>query len=240
MAQQVAATRRNRILNVLSSSDMALLAPHLEPVPLKFRQRLQTGNRLIKAAYFPGSGLASVVAVGSGERRQAEVAMIGYEGMTGIPIVLGTDRSPYDVFMQVEGRGHCIDAEMLRKLLQKSPSMLKCFLRFAHAFDVQSGYTSLANAQGKLEQRLARWLLMADDRIEGPELLLTHEFLALMLGVRRAGVTLALQHLESKGLLETRRGAVIVVDRDGLKESADGLYGAPEAEYERLLSGPCS
>ena len=102
-------------------------------------------------------------------------------------------------------------------------------------FNVQSNYTALANAHGKLEERLARWLLMSQDRIADDELVMTHEFLALMLGVRRAGVTVALQHFEGRGCISTARGTITIKDRDGLEESANGLYGAPEAEYERLF-----
>src|SRR5262249_34467429 len=103
------------------------------------------------------------------------------------------------------------------------------------AFGVQCNYTALANAHGTIEERCSRWLLMSHDRLETDKLLLTHDFLALMLGVRRAGVTIALGHLEGRGLISTARGAVTVVDRDGLEESANGLYGAPEAEFERLF-----
>ena len=113
-------------------------------------------------------------------------------------------------------------------------------MRFAHVFGVQSAYTALANSQGKIEERLARWLLMAHDRVEADELLMTHEFLALMLGVRRAGVTDALQHLEMKGMVETARGAVTVKDREGLQECANGLYGTPEAELRDCLNKSAS
>ena len=98
--------RGNRILNAMSNADLALLQPHLEKVPLKFRQRLQSSHRSIRNVYFPECGIASVVAVGGSERRQAEVAVVGREGMTGLPVVHGTDRSPCDIFMQVEGDGH--------------------------------------------------------------------------------------------------------------------------------------
>jgi CRP-like cAMP-binding protein len=120
-------------------------------------------------------------------------------------------------------------------LWEESPTLLKCFLRYAHVFLVQSGYTALANARGNIEERLARWLLMTRDRVDDDEMVLTHEFIALMLGVRRAGVTSVLQAFESKALIETARGSVTVRDRDGLEEAANGLYGAPEAEFERLF-----
>jgi CRP-like cAMP-binding protein len=228
--------QRNRILGALSSSDLAILQPHLESVPLEFRQRLQSPNRHVKDVYFLESGLGSVVAI-SGQRRQAEVAIIGREGMTGLPIVHDADRSPCEVFMQVEGHGQRISADKLRAGMDQSISLLRCFLRFAHIFGVQSGYTALANAKGTIEERLARWLLMAHDRLECDTLLLTHEFLALMLGSRRAGVTTALGHFEHKGVVTTARGAVTVQDREGLEECANGLYGVPEAEFERLFGG---
>jgi CRP-like cAMP-binding protein len=228
--------QRNRILNALSNADLALLQPHLERVPLAFRQRLQSSNRQISNVYFPESGIASVVAVGGGERRQAEVALVGRDGMTGLPIVLGVERSPCEIFIQVEGEGQRISALNLLDVMGQSITVLNCFLRYAHVFAVQSGYTALANAQGNIEERLARWLLMTRDRVEADEMLLTHEFIALMLGVRRAGVTMALKAFEDKGLIETARGRVTMKDRDGLEESANGLYGPPEAEFERLFA----
>ena len=227
---------RNRLLGSLSRTDLALLQPFLVPVNLRFRQRLQSANRTVKAAYFPDSGLASVVAIAAGSRSQAEVAIIGCEGFVGVPIVLGASRSPCEVFMQVEGHGHCIPAGDLTDAMAQSPALRDALLSYAHVYTVQASYTALANAHGKIEERLARWLLMAQDRIAHDELLLTHEFLALMLGVRRAGVTVALQHFESTGLITTGRGNIVIKDRDGLEESANGLYGAPEAEYERLFS----
>jgi CRP-like cAMP-binding protein len=227
--------RRNRILDAMSNADLALLQPHLEKVPLKFRQRLQSSNRTIRNVYFPESGIASVVAVGGGEHRQAEVAVVGREGMTGLPIVHGTDRSPCDVFMQVEGDGQCIAAPKLREAMDQSISLLRFLLRYAHAFGIQANYTALTNARGCIGERLARWLLMARDRLDSDEMILTHEFLALMLGVRRAGVSEALQDFEKSGLVGTARGAVTIKDREGLEEHANGLYGTPEAEYERLF-----
>jgi CRP-like cAMP-binding protein len=226
--------QRNAVLNALSPPDFALLAPHLQSVPLPFRHRMQSANRRIKTVYFIESGLGSVVATGGGQHRQAEVAVIGREGMTGIPVVLGTERSPCEIFMQVEGSGRSIGADQLSEAMDQSGTMARCFLRYAHIYAVQASYTALANAKGKIEERLARWLLMAQDRIGSDVLELTHEFLALMLGVRRAGVTVALQHFEASSI-KTARGAVTIVDRESLEECANGLYGQPEAEFERLF-----
>jgi CRP-like cAMP-binding protein len=234
MTAAVNNVQRNRILNAMTNADLCLLQPHLEAVPLKFRQRLQAPHRSIETVYFPQSGLASVVVIG-GARRQAEVAVVGREGMTGLPIVHDVGRSPCEIYMQVEGDGVCISAQALRQVMHESRTLWVCLLRYAHAFAIQAGYTALSNARGAIPERLARWLLMAGDRLDDDEMPLTHECLALMLGVRRAGVTGALQDFEYKGLVATARGMVSIRDREGLEECANGLYGPPETEYERLF-----
>lgn len=234
-AVRVSSGSGNRVVGSLSRVDRQLLEAHLEPVTLKSRQHLQSANCRIKTVYFIERGFASVVALGGSKRQQAEIAVVGREGMTGLAVILGVNRSPHDTFMQAEGDGRCINAEVLCGLMEKSRSLTGCLMRYAHAFSVQVGFTALANAQGKIEERLARWLLMAHDRLERDEVPLTHEFLSVLLGVRRAGVTTALHQLESSALISTTRGRVTILDRDGLEESANGLYGAPEAEFERLF-----
>src|SRR5688500_2091400 len=158
---------------------------------------LEDRNRPIEKVYFPESGMASVVAT-SGQH-QVEAGVIGREGVTGIAVLLADDRSANATFMQDPGTGFCIAADALRETLRQSESMQLVFLRFVQAFITQMSQTALANGRAKLDERLARWLLMAHDRVDGRELPLTHEFLALMLGVRRAGVTTALQALEDRG-----------------------------------------
>jgi CRP-like cAMP-binding protein len=235
MQENVRLECRNSLLRSLSESDHASLRPLLQPVELGFRKRLQSANRKIDHVFFPECGLASIVAIGGGERRQTEVAVVGWEGMVGLPIILGNDRSPYEIFMQIEGHGHSMPAEAFRDQLNVSPSLRLKSLHFAHVLGIQMGYTALANSRGRLEERLARWLLMAEDRSKSADLHLTHDFLALMLGVRRPGVTMALQGFEAEGVISTSRGAIVINDRDGLEEAANGLYGAPEAEFERLF-----
>lgn len=227
--------RRNSILGAMSSADLALLQPHLARVPLNFRQRLQSANRQIRHIYFPESGIASVVAACAGNH-QAEVGIVGRDGMTGLAIVHGADRSPCDTFILVEGEGQSISAKDLRRAMDKSATMLTCFLRYAHVYAVQMGYTALASARGSIEERLARWLLMTHDRIDGDKLGLTHELISSMLGVRRAGVTGALQAFEAKGLIERARSSIIMKDRRGLLETANAFYGPPEAEFKRLFA----
>lgn len=231
--------RQNRLLDSLSDDDRDAIAPHLVPLDLPFRKRLEAPRREVKTVYFPEAGLASVVAIGGHDRPQAEVAIIGHEGMTGIGILLDDDRSPHDVLMQVGGSGHSIEVAVLKGLMKASETMAAHFRRFVHAIFLQAGQTALANARGKLEVRLARWLLMSADRLGTNELPLTHEFLAIMMGVRRAGVTIALNQFERHGVVSTSRGTIRIEDRETLVATAGGFYGVAEAEYERLFpAGP--
>lgn len=225
---------RNRILTSTSAADYALVEPHLEALQLPLRYRLQERNRPIKHVYFLDHGIASVVANGPPEQT-IEVGIIGWEGYTGMALALGTDRSPHDTYMQVPGDGHRMTAASYCEVLEKSPTFRQCSLRYAHAFAIQAAETALANGRAKLEERLARWLLMAQDRANNTDLPITHEFMALMLGVHRPGVTVALNELEGRGLIETRRAHVIVCDREGLLKCTNGFYGGAEKEYERLF-----
>ena len=224
----------NRILSRLSAADFALLDANLTVVDLTLRKKIEVAKRPIEHIYFPDSGIISVVANG-GNKRSIEVGLIGREGMSGIAVVMGTDRSPHDSFVQGAGRGRRIRAVDLRDAIKKSRTLHERFLQYGHAFMVQTGYTAMANGRSKIEDRLARWLLMAHDRIDGDVLPMTHEFLSVMLGVRRPGVTLALNLLERAGLIQASRGAVTIVDREGLEEKSNGAYGAPEAEFNRLF-----
>jgi CRP-like cAMP-binding protein len=226
----------NRILAALQREDLALLEPYLERMDLPLRKYLETRNKQIELVYFIESGIASVVANG-GNHSSIEVGLVGCEGMTGIALLLGADRAPHAIYMQVAGAGFTIPAGALRDAMQQSASLQRTLLRYAHAFFIQTTYTALINGRSKVEERLARWLLMAHDRVKGNELPLTHEFLSIMLGVRRPGVTNALRTLQDAGLVDRRRGMIRIVDREGLKKASNGAYGPPEAEFQKLFSG---
>ena len=226
MQQKPSISTKNRILSRLSDDDAALLTPDLEPIELALRQVLETPDKPIKHAYFIEYGLASIVAA-NGHKR-LEVGLIGCEGMTGLPIVLGNDRSPNETFMQVPGNGQRIAADKLRTAISQSRSLERALLSFAHSFLNQTANTALSNGTATLEERLARWLLMANDRLRGDEVPLTHEFLSLMLGVRRAGVTVALHYLEQRALISLARKQIVITDREGLKAAANGSYHEPE------------
>lgn len=225
----------NRLLASLPRSDLSAMVPLLEPVKLKLYQSLERANRSITHVYFIERGIVSVVAVGPGDPLTSEVGLIGYEGMTGLAVLLGSMRSPNETIVQVEGGAQRIGVEDLHYAMMKSGALTSCLLRYAHCFGVQVGHAARANALGYLDARLARWLLMAADRLGNEDLPLTHDFLATILGVRRAGVTSALNELHEEGLLRCKRGQITIVNPEALRKRAGSLYGVPEAEFDRLF-----
>jgi CRP-like cAMP-binding protein len=232
----VAARRafRNVILDSLLAPDAAALIPHLESVVLTRRQVLESPGAAIATVVFPESGIVSVMARAPRDRR-IEVGLIGFDGMTGFSAVLGDELAINESIVQVPGHGWRIATSSLMRLAHESTSLSALLLRYVHAFMTQSSQTALANGSAKLEERLARWLLMSHDRFNSNELAITHDFLAQMLGVRRAGVTIALQVLESRHLIRSRRSLITILDRAGLMRQANGAYGVAEVVYGRLF-----
>jgi CRP-like cAMP-binding protein len=225
---------RNRLLHKISLEDWDLIGPNLEPVTLKDRQVIEVPTKPITHAYFLEMGVVSVVAVDAEDHR-IEVGVIGFEGSTGVPLIMGDDRAQHSTYMQIGGSGHRIPREALCSAIAKSEGLRGLMLKWAQGFMIQTAHTALANGRAKLEQRLARWLLMAHDRLTTDAVPLTHEFLAVMLGVRRAGVTVAIHGFERRGLVTTRRGQLTLVNRAGIEQIAGSFYGTPEAELKRLL-----
>jgi len=226
---------RNRLLSTLPADDFDRLRAELQRVSLDFKQVLEEPNQPIESVYFLEPGVGSIVAItGSGEK--LEVGIFGPEGMSGVAVVQGSDRSPHETFIQVPGEAIRISAGALRNAFEESASLRQVLLRYAQAFCIQVAFTALANGRYSIDERLARWLLMCHDRVDGDSFPITHEFLALMLGVRRAGVTTALQSLEALEAIKALRGRIEILDRDELIKSAGGSYGVAEAEYERLMA----
>jgi len=214
----------NRILSSLSRADFGLLEPHLQAVELPLRKELEARNKRVSHVYFMESGFASVVANGS-TKPGIEIGIIGREGMTGLSVVLGTnDVAAHETYMQMAGNGQRMRAVKLREVIAQSVELHHVLLRYVRSFLLQTSSTALANGRSKIEERLARWLLMAQDRIGGDQLALTHEFLSLMLGVRRPGVTVALQELEREGLIVNKRSTITILDREGLEAHSNGTY----------------
>jgi len=234
-AAPLRAGMRNQLVARMSAQDRDLLAPHLEPVSLKERQVIEVPGKPITHVHFIEIGVVSVVAVNAEDHR-IEVGVIGNEGMTGVPLVMGDIRAQHSAYMQIPGNGYRIPAAAFAEGLRQSASLQSLMLKSAQAFMIQTAHTALANGRAKLEERLARWLLMAHDRMDTDAVPLTHEFLAVMLGVRRAGVTVALHSFEQRGFIAMRRGQLTLINRAGIEQVAGSFYGMPEAELKRLMS----
>ena len=226
---------RNRLLAKLSPDDFSRLQPSFEPVTLGRGVVLIAPDQPIEHVYFLEAGVTSIVANTAGGRR-IEIGLTGRDGLAGTPVVLGVDRTPHETFMQVAGSALRIRTQDLRQAVRASASLLALLLLYVQAFTIQTAHTALCNGSHKVEERLARWLLMCHDRVEGDDLPLTHEFIALMLGVRRAGVTDAISLLHRRRIIRAQRGTITVLRRAKLEAAGDS-YGIPEAEYRRLI-GP--
>lgn len=218
----------------MTPEDFELLSTHLISVELPVGLSLIEPEMPIMHSWFLDNGVCSLIA-STAQGRQVEVGVIGRDGLVDTAVVHGTDRTPLLCFVQIAGHGWRVRADVLRRLAETRPALRALLLAYAQTVFVQVAHTALANASHTIGQRLARWLLMSQDRLSGAEIHLTHERLSLMLGVRRAGVTVAIQTLEAAGLVAARRGVVVVVDRAALERYAADSYGTAEAEYRRLI-----
>ncbi|MBB6165213.1 CRP-like cAMP-binding protein [Rhizobium wenxiniae] len=225
---------RNRLLSSLEPHDFARLAPHLEAVELPRLYELSSPGKITNYCYFLDTGIGSIVAETSGGHK-AEIGIFGHEGMSPTSIVMQVPTTPFAAFMQVSGRGYRIQSIQLSHAIEESFNLRSLLLRFAQVMSVQTSYTALSNATDNIEQRLARWLLMCDDRSNGETIDLTHAFLSVMLAVRRQSITTSLHVLEGKHLISSGRNRIRVRDRKGLEGFASGTYGPAEDEYRRLI-----
>jgi CRP-like cAMP-binding protein len=234
MTRTQAPTSGNLLLNVLPRTELDRLAHALRPVALPLRQVLHAPDQPVEHAYFPESGVVSILAALDGGDVM-EVGTIGREGMVGLPVVLGVDFAATEASVQVQGSALQIRAGALREAIEASATLRALLLRYAQAFHSQVAQIAACTGRHTVEERLARWLLMAQDRIGGDELPLTQEFLANMLGVRRAGVTVAAGTLQKAGLIQYRHGQIVVLDRLGLEAAACECYRIIERHFQRLF-----
>jgi CRP-like cAMP-binding protein len=224
----------NQILKQLLLEEYERLSPYLEPVTLSRGDVLYYPQDPVSHVYFPNSGTVSVVATfadGGG----VEVGVVGNEGVFGINVVLGSVTSPHEAIVQVPGDAMRATSDVLRREFKHGGQLQDLLLRYTQAFIVQIAQTAACNKAHPLDGRLARWLLMTCDRVPGRELELTHEFMATMLGTRRAGVTEAAGKLQDTGLIRYRRGHVTVLDRQGLEAATCECYSVVKREFDRLL-----
>jgi CRP-like cAMP-binding protein len=214
----------NKILLSISDSEYNSLRPHLEYVRLPNHLVLHESGGKLEFAYFPNRGLISLVVVMK-DGRTAEAGVVGNEGFTGAPAVVGLSRGPLRAVIQVTGDGFRIKVGALQNTLESAPHLRMMLNRYAAIRGMQVAQTAACNRLHDIKQRLARWLLMTQDRVDSGALPITHDFLATMLGTDRPSVSLAAGVLQKKGLIEYTRGAVKIVNRKKLEDSACECYG---------------
>jgi len=224
----------NHLLAALPKGDLELLGPWLENVTLARGHVLARPGQAIEDAYFPVSGMVSVVALMS-EGLGAGVATIGNEGMAGLPIFLGAGSSPFHLMAQLTGDALRIPAYRLEAALRESTKLATLLTKYSQAVFVQTAQNAACNGLHPISKRGARWLLSTHDRAERRSFLLTQEFLAFMLGVTRQSVGIAVAHLADRGFIKYHRGEITVIDRPGLESASCECYGIVRKEFVRLL-----
>ncbi len=227
-------TRTNRLLSLLSNDDYERLRPHLTNVVLEYKKSLYEASEPIEYVYFPIDGVASLV-INAADGSGAEVGTIGNEGMVGLPIVLGDNYAPSTVYVQVPGTALRMDARLFRTELERRATLKSISLRYIHAFFNQVAQSGACAHFHRLEQRCCRWLLMTRDRMPTDEFLLTHEFLGMMLGVRRTSVTLVMSELQRAGHIRYTRGNVTILNHKALHDRTCECYEISKSEFDRLL-----
>lgn len=234
MSGPLQSTLRNNLLSRLPDDDYASLSDHLKPCDLAQAEVLAEPDEALPFVTFPETGVVSIVVLGP-DGQSAEAGIVGREGYVAPFVMLGTDRSPNRIEVQVPGRGFRLETARFVELAWQREALRTAMLRYAQALAVQTSFTAMSNASQPVDERLARWILMCHDRCDSDDIALTHRIMAVMLSVRRASVTVALQTLEGTGVVRSERGYVTVTARARLEEFADGSYGPAEAEYARLL-----
>jgi CRP-like cAMP-binding protein len=225
---------RSRLLTALPSVDFKRLAASLTPVTLTLKQNLLEAEEPIGAAYFIETGMVSYLNYLEGGEAQ-EIGLIGSEGMIGLPLILGVDQAPFGAMVQMEGTALRLSPTALRQAFNESETLRTRLLRYMQALHIQVSQTAACNNHHSLDERLTRWLLMAHDRAGNDQFPMTHEFMSMMLGVRRAGVTVTAGALKHAGLIHYTNGDITILDRPSLEAMACECYGNVQRQYGQLL-----
>ena len=226
--------RGNRLLSTLPPEEFELLRPHLKRVSLPHAQCLISPDEQITRVYFPINALASLVTVME-DGSIVEAGCVGREGMVGIPVLLGPAATPMQTVVQIAGEAFEAKGDAVKKVFDNGAAFHKLLHRYFHTLFIVASQSAACNRLHLIEQRLSRWLLMSSDGIDSNQLGLTQEYLAAMLGVRRAGVTEAAIQLQNEGRIRYRRGAIEIIDRESLEQRACECYGVVKAQFEQLL-----
>ncbi|MBW4607551.1 MAG: Crp/Fnr family transcriptional regulator [Hassallia sp. WJT32-NPBG1] len=224
----------NRLLAALPDAEYQHLLPHLERVPLSVKQILHKAGELIEYVYFPDRAVVSLMSTPE-EGSQVEVGLVGNEGITGIPAVLGDNIANTTAMVQIAGFSMSMKASLLKTEFERGGSLQSLLLRYTQALYALVSQGAACNGIHLMEERLARWLLLMCERVESNELLLTHEFISKMLGVRRAGVTEAANSLQRAGIIRYTRGKITILNRQELETASCPCYKIVKSEYARLL-----
>jgi CRP-like cAMP-binding protein len=226
---------KNHILAHLPREDYERIRLDLEPVELRHGQVLHEVGEVLEYVYFPQNGMISLISqTAAGE--SVEIGIVGFEGMAGISAVLGVDKVPHEAMVQIPGGGIRMQVRALREEFKRGGALHDLLLRYTQGLLLQTSQVAACNRLHSLSQRLARWLLMSYDRCACEELPFTQEFLSLMLGVRRAGVTEAAFVLQTEGYITYRRGHIKIIDREGLEHYACDCYDIIRAEFALLTA----
>jgi len=226
---------RNRLLQTLPADEYDRISSQLQAVTMKPKQVLHKQGEKIRYVYFPGGGACSVTKVME-DGKVAEIATVGSEGMLGASVFFGDDLSTGETLVQVpDGEGHRMATEAFIAEMSRREAFYNRIIRYSQAFTAQIMQTTVCNGLHSVEQRCCRWLLMTHDRVQTDEFQLTHEFLSVMLGVRRPTVTLIAAKLQVRGLIQYRRGFMKITDRPGLEQASCECYQAVKANFARLL-----
>lgn len=226
----------NRLLGSLPEPALRALRPHLRRVELPLKDVLFNVDVPIEYVYFPEDTVVSILSV-MPDGSAVEVATVGREGMVGLPAVLGVEKGQALAFVQVPGHGLRVEAQAFREHVQRSGATRNVLDRYTQALFTQVSQGAACNRLHSIDERCARWLLMTHDRVGADRFPLTQQFLAQMLGVRRAGVSEVASQLQREGLLTYQRGVIRIVDRAGLEAAACECYRIIRSEFDRLVEG---
>lgn len=234
MSRPIQANVRNRILSSIPAAEFALVAEHLTRVELALGESLHRAGDKIINVFFVESGFISALTMLS-DGQPLEIGLIGSEGVAGVSVILGATNSYSETMCQTGGGAFRMSAVALKDVASRAPHLHDLLLRYTHVFHVQVAQTAACNAHHDLSQRLARWLLAAHDRSNVPELSLTQDLIAVMLGVRRSTVSIAAGTLQRAGIIRYHHGKITVVDRVGLENAACECYEAVAGEHRALF-----
>ncbi|MEO6660287.1 MAG: Crp/Fnr family transcriptional regulator [Burkholderiaceae bacterium] len=224
---------KNHLLAALPATEWARWRRQLEAVDMPLGHVLYESGNTLSHVYFPTTAIVSLLYVME-DGASAEIAVVGNEGLVGISLFMGGESTPSRAIVQSAGQGFRLASHTIKEEFNRAP-VLHLLLRYTQALITQMSQTAVCNRHHTLDQQLCRWLLLSLDRLQGDELQMTHELIANMLGVRRAGVTEAAGKLQQAGLIRYAHGRISVLDRTGLEHRACECYAVVKNEYDRLL-----